>query len=73
MNVVLLSMIAGAPAAQRAGAAHEGDDEIARLEGANACSGFDHLGQRFMSEDEVLRTGEWKPVCERADLPVRPA
>ena len=70
---VLMTRAARSTPWVRAGAAHGGDDEIARAEPDHLGPDLDDLRQGFVADDQVVLAIWWRPVLERADLTVGPA
>jgi len=45
-------------------------DQIAWLETVYLRSDLDHFRERFVSENQMIRSGRWTAIFKRTDLPV---
>src|SRR5713101_4332229 len=70
---ILALIAAGQATRMRAGPAHGGNDQITRLERRDTRPNLKHFPQRFMPQDQILRSVWRRPVGERTNLPVRAA
>ncbi len=61
---------AGAANLVRAGPTHGGDDQVARLQARDTAANLNHFAQRFVSYDQMLRTGGRRSVLKGANLAV---